>query len=255
MRELVSMWSHTRMVVLTAFCGAAYAAVLATFNAIQIIPAIHSLRPANALPVVFSLLFGPAGAWGAAIGNTLGDFFGILGPGTLFGAVGNFLYGLIPYKLWRRFGSVGPEIHGRRAFLRLGYVTLAAGIACALTVAGAVHALALAPIPFDVLFGMIILQSVGFTWILGPLLLNAMAPRARRWGLLYQDLVPASDFERAPRALRRLAVLLLWAALLGGTALALCMGHGWGMPVVEAKAFGAALAPVILVVVLAALCL
>jgi energy-coupling factor transport system substrate-specific component len=53
-----------------------------------------------AVPLVFGLLFGPAGAWGSGLGNVIGDFFGgTLGIGTLFGFVGNFLFALTPYKL------------------------------------------------------------------------------------------------------------------------------------------------------------
>ena len=37
---------------------------------------VDEVRPANVFPFVFGLLFGPAGAWGAAIGNLIGDFFG-----------------------------------------------------------------------------------------------------------------------------------------------------------------------------------
>jgi energy-coupling factor transport system substrate-specific component len=49
---------------------------------------------------VFSILFGPAAAWGSAFGNLIGDFFGTLGLGSIFGFVGNFLYAYIPYRLW-----------------------------------------------------------------------------------------------------------------------------------------------------------
>ena len=39
-------------------------------------------------------------AWGAAFGNLIGDFFGGLGPGDLFGFLANLLYGLVPYAVW-----------------------------------------------------------------------------------------------------------------------------------------------------------
>jgi energy-coupling factor transport system substrate-specific component len=247
------MWNNTRMVVLSAFCGAVFAAVLAVFNAIPIIPAIHSLRPGNALPVVFSLMFGPAGAWGAVIGNTLGDFFGILGPGTAFGAFGNFLYGLIPYRLWRRFGDPPLEIRSWPAFLRLLIVVSAAGIACSLSITTGVYALALIPVPFGFLFWMIVAQSVGFTLLLAPLLLNAIVPRARRWGLLYQDLLPKETIGTRSRVLRALAVPLLALSLIGGTVLAFCLINGWGLPVLPPKQFGAVMAPVILLILLASL--
>jgi energy-coupling factor transport system substrate-specific component len=247
------MWANTRMVVLTAFCGAVFAAVLAVFNTIPIIPAIHSLRPGNALPVVFSLLFGPAGTWGAVIGNTLGDFFGILGPGTAFGAFGNFLYSLIPYRLWRRFGDPPLEIRSGRAFLRLLFIVLTSAVACALTITTGVHALALMPVPFGFLFWMIVAQSVGFTLLLGPLLLGAIAPRAHRWGLLYQNLLPQGSIGVRSPLLRRLAVPLLMLSVFGGAIFAFCLLNGWGLPVLPPKQFGAAMAPVILSILLAAL--
>lgn len=100
MREVFTMWRHTKMVVLVALTAAVYAAILIPLKGIPLIPGITELRPANVVPVVFSLLFGPAAAWGSAFGNLIGDFFGTLGLGSLFGFVGNFFYGLIPYKLW-----------------------------------------------------------------------------------------------------------------------------------------------------------
>ena len=76
MRELGAMWRNTRMVVLCAISAALYAAVLVPFKVVPLIPGVTELRPANAIPVVCSFLFGPAAAWGAAIGNMIGDFFG-----------------------------------------------------------------------------------------------------------------------------------------------------------------------------------
>ena len=52
------------MVVLTAMCASFYAAVLIPFMVVPIIPGVTHFRPANALPVVCSFLFGPAAAWG-----------------------------------------------------------------------------------------------------------------------------------------------------------------------------------------------
>ena len=74
------MWRNTRMVVLCAISAALYAAVLVPFKVVPLIPGVTELRPANAIPVVCSFLFGPAAAWGSAIGNMIGDFFGGVGP-------------------------------------------------------------------------------------------------------------------------------------------------------------------------------
>src|SRR3569832_1469900 len=96
--ELLGMWSSTRMVVLVAMSASLYAAFLIPFKVVQLIPGITELRPANAVPVVCSVLFGPAAGWGAAIGNAIGDTFGGLGPGDLFGFCANLLYGIAPYR-------------------------------------------------------------------------------------------------------------------------------------------------------------
>src|SRR5262252_2964950 len=98
--DLWTMWRSTRMVVLTAICAALYAAVLIPFKIFPLVPGVTEFRPANAVPVVCSFLFGPAGAWGAAFGNLIGDFFGGLGPGDLFGFVANLAYGFVPYAVW-----------------------------------------------------------------------------------------------------------------------------------------------------------
>src|SRR5215467_15728943 len=112
MRELVGMWRNTRMVVLTAICAALYAALLIPFKIVPLIPGITEFRPANAVPPVCSLLFGPAGAWGAAFGNLIGDFFGGLGPGDFFGFLGNLGYGLVPYLVWEAFTERAPVPSG-----------------------------------------------------------------------------------------------------------------------------------------------
>src|SRR5215467_10249494 len=111
MRDVVDMWSNTRMVVLTAISASMYAAILIPFKVVPVIPGVTEFRPANAVPVLCSFLFGPAGAWGSAIGNVIGDFFGGIGPGDLFGFAGNFLFGLIPYKAWRALSDEDPVPH------------------------------------------------------------------------------------------------------------------------------------------------
>ena len=61
---LLEVWRDTRQLVLAAQIAAIYAAVLIPFKVgIPIIPGFVELRPANAIPLVASLLFGPAAAW------------------------------------------------------------------------------------------------------------------------------------------------------------------------------------------------
>ena len=106
MKDLVTMWREPRMVVLTGVCAAVYAAAMIPFKALIIFPGLAEVRPAAVLPVVFSLMFGPAGAVGSGFGNVVGDMLGgMLGPGSIFGFLANFAYGYVPYKLWEAWGG------------------------------------------------------------------------------------------------------------------------------------------------------
>jgi energy-coupling factor transport system substrate-specific component len=135
MKELITMWKNTRMIVLMAVTAALYAAVLIPFKvALPLIPGFTEVRPANVIPIICSLMFGPAAAWGAAIGNTIGDFFGTLGLGTFFGFIGNFLYGYIPYKMWQAFGKGEPIFGSRRSATRAWTIALAASVVIGLVV-------------------------------------------------------------------------------------------------------------------------
>lgn len=116
--DLLAVWQDTRQIVLTAQIAAIYAAILIPFKAgIPIVPGFVELRPANAIPIVASLLFGPAAAWGAGIGNVIGDCFGTLGPASVFGLLGNFIFGYLPYVLW---GHLGWFLLGSRPWENLG---------------------------------------------------------------------------------------------------------------------------------------
>src|SRR6185436_251507 len=135
------MWRSTRMIVLTAISAALYAAILIPFKVVPLIPGITEFRPANAVPVVCSFLFGPAAAWGAAFGNLIGDFFGGLGPGDLFGFVGNLCYGLVPYLVWQSVTDADPVPRSVGGWLGLLAVIALAATLCATIVGWGLHLL------------------------------------------------------------------------------------------------------------------
>src|SRR2546428_212977 len=187
---LLEVWRDTRQLVLAAQVAAIYAAVLIPFKVgIPIIPGFVELRPANAIPVVASLLFGPAAAWGAAFGNLIGDLFGTLGPGSLFGLLGNFLYGYVPYRLWGRLGPLSsgcpPEPRAPRQILEYALICILASLACAGTIGWGLDVMRL--LPFQVLAPAIFINNVLMSSVLGPPLLLFLYPRVARWGLLYAD--------------------------------------------------------------------
>src|ERR1051326_3538334 len=186
MRELRDMWRDTRMIVFTAISAALYASILIPFKVMPIIPGVTEFRPANAVPVVCSLLFGPAGAWGSAIGNLLGDLFGGIGPGDFFGFMGNFLYGLVPYRAWDALGAGDPTPRSIGEWLRLLYVVLIAAAACALVIGWGLNLLGF--VPFPMLGNVVLTNNFVAAGILAPLVLRVLYPRVRSGGLLYRDL-------------------------------------------------------------------
>jgi energy-coupling factor transport system substrate-specific component len=212
MRDVFGMWSNTRMVVLTAMSASLYAAILIPFKVLPLIPGVTEFRPANAIPVVCSFLFGPAGAWGAAIGNVIGDFFGGMGPGDVFGFLGNFLYGVIPYKVWRAFSARDPLPRSTLDWVGFVGVICLAAAACALTVGWGLNLLGF--VPFSLLANIILLNNSVVAIVLSPLLLLAIYPRVKQAGLRYEDILATEEAPR--RSVRWLGFVLVVGATVSG---------------------------------------
>ena len=189
--ELAHVWRETRLIVLVAQIAAIYAAILIPFKVgIPLIPGFAELRPANAIPIVTSLLFGPAAAWGSGLGNVIGDCFGTLGPASAFGFLGNFLFGYVPYLLWGNLGFLSsgraPQVKSFRQGLEFGLVCVVASAVCAATIGWGVELLGL--LPFTILAPAIFLNNLVMGLLLGPPLLLFLYPRVKTWGLCYEDL-------------------------------------------------------------------
>ena len=201
------MWRSTRMVVLTSISAALYAAILIPFKVVPLIPGITEFRPANAVPVVCSFLFGPAGAWGAAFGNLIGDFFGGLGPGDLFGFVANLAYGFVPYAVWEAVTDEAPTATTVRGSAALVATIALASLLCATIVGWGLHWLGFHP--FTILGPVVFVNNVVAAAVLAPVLLRVLHPRIAKARLLYRDILG----PRAPRSRVRRTI---------GVALVLC---------------------------------
>ncbi len=219
MKEVYTMWQHTRMVILTALSAAIYAAVLIPFKGgIPIIPGITEVRPANVFPTVFGLLFGPAGAWGAAIGNTLADLLGgTLTWASLAGFFGNFMLGFIPYKLWGSIGLVpandlSPSVNSRRKLAAYICTAVVSSSACATIIGWYLDLVGL--IPFAFIAIVITVNNLLAQLILGPPLLLLLYPRVRRWGLIWTDVMTREDVSHGFLRLAGSALMIIGA--LGG---------------------------------------
>ena len=229
--DLIEMWGNTRMVVLTAISASLYASILIPFKVLPIIPGVTEFRPANAVPVVCSFLFGPAGAWGAAIGNIIGDFFGGIGPGDLFGFFGNFLYGLIPYKVWEILTDRDPLPDTPATWLAFAATVLLASAVCALPIGWGLNMLGF--VPFSVLGNIIVMNDFLVAVVLTPFLLAVIYPRVKRGRLLYRDLIRRPP---RPRWSRWLGLGLVLGATVAGMLLGNLLSSGrLSLPVVPAS--------------------
>ena len=201
MRAAFAMWNNSRMIILAAVCAAIYGAALIAFKtAIPLIPGITELRVGNIFPIAFGLLFGPAGAWGTALGNFIGDLFGgTLGPGSIAGFVGNFLLGYLPYTLWTqlfpfahftREWQAGSWAHRLNFFL----VTFISGAACAVVISAAVDFLGI--VPYAILSKIITANNTVAGWI-GLLLLAAVFNVTKdQFGLFWADVMDEKEIGK-----------------------------------------------------------
>jgi energy-coupling factor transport system substrate-specific component len=218
MREVWSMWNYSTMVVLTVLTAGTFAAILIPFKGIPLIPGHTELRPANVIPVVFGLFFGPAGAWGAAFGNLIGDFFGTLGVGSFFGFWGNFLAAYLTYKFWgdRPLGALP------RHLPRFVSAVLLGACACALVIGFGVELFKL--LPFSVIALAVFINNVVIALILGPFLLRLLTPRVNRWDLAWTEQMDPED--RLPGPAPRLGFILAWLGAGGGYVAGLALALG-----------------------------
>jgi energy-coupling factor transport system substrate-specific component len=207
MHELRLMWRNTRMVVFCAISAALYAAVLVPFKVVPLIPGVTELRPANAIPIVCSFLFGPAAAWGSAIGNMIGDFFGGVGPGDVFGFFANLFYGYIPYKAWNIIArGQSPISRSPINIAKYVAVCLAASILCADLVGWGDNLLGFRP--FSILGNVIIFNNMVSALFLSPLILFGVYPRVKAGRMLYGDVMPEREVRSRSRQITGLVILI-----------------------------------------------
>ena len=237
------------MVVLTSLTAAIYAAILIPFKGIPIIPGITEIRPANAIPVAFGLMFGPAGAWGSAMGNLIGDFFGTLTPGSIFGFIGNFFYGFVGYKIWGRLwpisSGIDPGARSGKQLFEYIIVALLSSSICALIIGWGVELLGL--FPFGFIGGIIIINNSLAAILLGPPLIWLLYPRVARWDLLWTEIMDKKD--RSHQISPRIGSLFLIIAGLGGMITGMLIT--WG--VLQGIGIVPALAPFLLLLIIGAL--
>jgi energy-coupling factor transport system substrate-specific component len=183
MNEIFRVWSRTREIVMMALTAAIYAGTLIPFKPIQIVPGLTELRPASVIPVLFGILFGPAAAWGSAIGNLIADFFGMLSPVSAFGFIANFFFSYTAFKLWH--GLVRDVTMNFKKIGIFVFCGISSSLICALIVALGVQVLGFAP--FRVLFFIVFINNSLMSCVLGPILMKLLYERIKKMGILYEQ--------------------------------------------------------------------
>jgi energy-coupling factor transport system substrate-specific component len=198
MKVAFRMWRNTRMIILVAVCAAIYSAALIAFKtALPLIPGITEVRVANIFPMVFGLLFGPAGAWGTAIGNLIGDIFGgTLGPSSVGGFLGNFLLGYLPYSMWITFLPFAEksrewQFGSWQSWINYFIIAFISSAACAVVISIVVDALGI--VPYTVLTKIITLNDTIASWIGVILLISVFSITKQQLGLFWAEVVDESD--------------------------------------------------------------
>lgn len=112
------------------FSAAIFFAVALPFRRLlTLMPGITEIRPANTIPPVLGLIWGPPAAMGISIGNLISD---IASGSNLFicvsGFIANFFYAYLPYKLWYSFrvteDDAVPTLGSVKKILKYVYVIL-----------------------------------------------------------------------------------------------------------------------------------
>lgn len=147
MLELVSMWKNPKMIAFTALTAGLYAALIFPFQQFTFFEGnADFLRVGMGIPVSFSMFFGPAAAWGTAIGNLIYDAStASLSTASIFGFVGNFMVGLIPYKLWGILTTEKPDLKTAKKLALFVGLSFLACVVCGIVVASGLYWLGIAP--------------------------------------------------------------------------------------------------------------
>lgn len=189
------------MIVLVAVVAAMYATAQITLAPVSLVllPGILEFKLSDVFTMAFGALFGPAGAWGVGVGNTIGDLFtGNLAVGSIFGFLSSLTVAYVGYTLFRpversaRGGGSVEVDHGRSVALYLAVGILGA-VVSAVSLAWGLELLGIAPykVVSDALVGNFILGS----WV-GAVLYFALAHRLGGMGLTWTSLMDARDIGK-----------------------------------------------------------
>lgn len=196
------------MVAYVALTAVLYAALVLPFMKFSIFGGHGDFgRLGVGVIAAFSLLFGPAAAWGAAIGSTIRDALTSgLDAVTIFGFVANFLLGYVPYKLWTALTNAKPDLRSLKKIALFTGVNLAASAVCGLVVGWALYWLS-PPVPFMPTALIIAVSDALWAVLLGSIILALSYGQLNKSRLLYTTVIRCT--EKTPKSTKARALALL----------------------------------------------
>ncbi len=105
MKDILHSFRSKKSILRMLLAAVIFFAVALPFKTLfNLLPGITEIRPANVVPPVLAILWGPPAVFGITIGNLISD---IVAKSNAFvcitGFIANFFYAYIPYKLWYSF--------------------------------------------------------------------------------------------------------------------------------------------------------
>jgi energy-coupling factor transport system substrate-specific component len=209
MLDFLAMWKKPKMIAYVIITAALYALLVLPFMQFKIFGGHGDFgRLGVGVITAFSFLFGPAAAWGAAIGNTIRDAATSgLDAVTVFGFIANFLLGYIPYKLWNAITKMKPDLRSVKKIGLFVGVCLAASAVCGVVIGWALYWLN-PPVPFMPTSLIIAVSDAVWAIVLGSVVLALSYKPLGKRKLLYSDMMGIEGTKRHWTKGRMLALLV-----------------------------------------------
>lgn len=224
MREIFSPFKSKRKLLQILFCALVFVGMAVPFKVMVLIEGLTEVRPVNAVPVVAGLLFGPAGAWGCAIGNLIADLSGTFSNASILGFLGNFIAAYLPYKLWHSVNQEKtPNVKSNGNIVKYILIAAVASGAVAILIACGLDMLFGMWMPQ--IFWMIALNDLGFPILLGLPVLIVLTTEGSR----IEITLPANTQGQKRKWPFNMKYVLLAALLASEMALILMISLGMQM--------------------------
>ncbi len=177
-------YPHLRQFLLTMV---PFAVLGAAFKVMVLVEGLTEVRPANAIPIVTGLLFGPIGGLGCAVGNLIADCFGTLNLTSLLGLIGNFMAAYIPYRMWHALSLEQPNVHTWKNIFLYIWISAVGAVSCAWILGFGLELFF--SLWIDTIFKYVLLNNFGFSIALGLPVFALMCSdsiRLTRWAVRSQ---------------------------------------------------------------------